>query len=259
MQTKTKLTLLILVLLLGVWISKKFSTESNPPKPVEEKAETASLSIVAADQTASPQSTTTTPTPINTPPLAASSASPSLTNTIIPVSDKMKIEGHTPSAQQIESFFSTERTEDEILKFLEKQRISAFGAILENSAPIAIPDPKWNGCFKGEARLENGNQWQVSVRHFLSEPGKSNSGTYTITMQGPGKGSTSRGDGTTKALRNNPNLPGQIILEPSPTEAIQIFYIQPSDALVGNLYQKLSTPEYKFIGNVWLSRSKGCQ
>ena len=259
MQSKLKFALIVLVILIGgVLITKRSAREANPPP--QEDTTAVPMPSASAPETALTLKSTPPLAPVAPSKIADTSLNSKPPQTkAVPTSEKTKITVKGPSLQQIGDFFSTQRSEDEVMKFLEDQRIAAFGAVLENSKPILIPDSNINGCFKGEARLANGIQWQVSARHFLSEPGKSNAGTYTISVQGPGKSSIAREQSSTQDLKSNSDLPGQIILETSPTEAIQLFYVPLNDEYVGNFYQKLTALDYKFIGAVWLYRSEGCQ
>ena len=165
-----------------------------------------------------------------------------------------------PDPQKVESFLLAQHTDEELIQFLKEQKVDSFTSIAENSRPAAIPDIHLNGCYQGEVTLTNGEKWKLSVFHQFDEPGKSDHGSYSILLRELNvKGLNGRaGEGHTRAIRSAQDLPGQVILEVSPQDDLQLFYWAVNDSWIGNYYRKKQSL-YDYLGTAKLLKSDHCE
>src|ERR1035437_3909998 len=97
------------------------------------------------------------------------------------------------------------------------------------------------------------------MKHEFYSPGESNEGEYSIIIRTPKNKGVKAGGTYTRGLRRSPTLPGEIVLEVSPWEGMQLFYWTLNDTFVGNYYKKESGSNYHYTGTVKLNRSEGCE
>ena len=143
--------------------------------------------------------------------------------------------------------------------FLKANEIEDFTQIIFDSKPMPKPPKTLVGCYEGDIEFNDGKTWQMKMSHAFEDSGAASSGTYFITMFAQGqKDSRTRGNGVMKDVRGIPSSPDSLLIQASPTDNFQLFYLPQSESFIGNIYQKQKDEKFVPKGKVTLHRGSNC-